>query len=279
MHHIPRTYSKTKSPVQVTDCHEQWAAFPSFWLSPASNLRHLTIYSDIPVGWFPKVDLRSVHFTQLETLSLGHFVFSHDHQIDWILGHASTLQELYLDQCSILYQHGFGKRRNECVDGEGYPATKPPVYSLDYDKASLYLGSYATRWCDVFSLFSTSLHRLRTFRFGTSSQWDFDTENRYDDAGPGMPVMPWEGERDLEQQLFEKRYLVWDDWSNEYVSCWRDGSAEQDCLLATLGDDDARRFEEYPTCTSEDERQLRELLKKLGSVDGGRIRVQEVVTW
>jgi len=56
------------------------------------------------MGFFPKLDLRTIHFPQLRTLALGNYTFTHDWQLEWITSHALTLQNLYLDDCPILYQ-------------------------------------------------------------------------------------------------------------------------------------------------------------------------------
>ncbi|KAF2442926.1 hypothetical protein P171DRAFT_474243 [Karstenula rhodostoma CBS 690.94] len=261
---------------KVTDCHEEWASFPSGWLEPAKNLRHLTLYSDLPTGWFPKVDLCSVHFAQLESLALGQFVFSDDRHFKWIVDHSATLQELYFDHCSILYQSGASQERNRWLDDEGYPKINLDDSVHGYsslpgngEEHILTLESYTIRWSDAFALFSRSLTSLRTFHFGTSSQWQFRTPNRRDDASAGHPIMPWEGERDLKNELFKERYLVYNDWDEDYNVHW-EGSYEDVLDKKFWTDEELARFEKYPQCTDKDEGALKELLGKLGVTWHGR---------
>ena len=203
---------------------------------------------------------------QLKTLALGQFVFSHDDQFNFIANHAATLKELYLDRCSILYQYGFGEPHDAWLDKEGYPITVPePGYSSLWngdEDLILSVGTYATRWHDIFDLFSTSLPHLHIFRFGNSPQWKFGQENRYDDAAEGMPIMPWEAEQDLPNELFQKRYLVWDDWGETYISEWKDSTDEKLWKPETWGEEKFKRFEGYPDCSDADERALSNLLAK-----------------
>jgi hypothetical protein len=221
------------------------------------------------------VDFRNVHFAHLETLALGQFVFSDDRHFEWIAAHAETLQELYLDHCSILYQGGASLPRDFWLDDEGYPTMDPDeaawgTSSMPSPSGHHYLTleSYAIRWYDAFALFSRSLTHLRVFRFGSSSQWNFKTLNRRDDFVAGHPIMPWEGERDLKNELFRERYLVYDDWCEKYDTHWKD--SEDDSTWEPILDQDVwskeelSRFEEYPQCTENDERALAELLGKLG---------------
>jgi hypothetical protein len=76
---------------------------PSIWLKPAmGSLENLSLYSTFYWGAYPRVNLDGVHFPRLKSLSLGHFSFVDDKQLDWILEHSSTLEELYLDDCPIM---------------------------------------------------------------------------------------------------------------------------------------------------------------------------------
>ncbi|KAL5388127.1 hypothetical protein DPSP01_003117 [Paraphaeosphaeria sporulosa] len=271
VHEQPRGESGTV--YKSTDCHEQWSHFTSGWLEPAKTLRHLTLYSDIPTGWFPKVDFCNVHFAQLQSLALGQFVFCDDRHFKWIVDHSETLQELYFDHCSIIYQSGASLGRNQWLDEQGYPKIggEDEFWAHDYsilprpdEEHVLTLESYAVRWSDAFELFSKTLTRLRTFRFGTSSQWNFDTPNRHDDGCPGHPIMPWEAERDLKTELFEERYLVYNDWGEEYIVRWKDASEDVVLNEQVWTAEELARFEEYPQCTGKDESTLKELLGNLG---------------
>lgn len=189
-----------------------------------------------------------------------------------MVDHAETLQELYFDHCSILYQSGARLKREQWLDKHGYPKIGGENESWNFGYSTLpqpgedhilTLESYPIRWYDAFDLFRKHLTHLRTFRFGTSLQWKFDTPNRRDDSGAGHPIMPWEAERDLKNQLFEERYIVYNDFGDEYLVHW--ALADEEVLdKAIWTTEELARFEKHPECAEEDEAALRNLLAKLG---------------
>ena len=258
-----RTAKLTNS--QTNDSHLCFANLPSTWLQPATqHLKHLTLYSDTPFGFFPKLDLRNIRLSNLRTLALGQYIISHDWQIDWIVSHSTTLHELYLDHCSILYQ--IGHADPDWLDEEGYPKHNNNNSSLYFERDDddaynqMSFISYPTRWHDIFRRFADSLPHLRAFRFGSSAQWNFDTENRFDDAGPGLPVVPWEAETEIKNEIFRERYLHYDDWNEEYNVKWGEGewnNIDMEDKRWTTG------MEEPPDCDEEDERVLKALLRSL----------------
>ncbi|KAJ4353886.1 uncharacterized protein N0V89_005616 [Didymosphaeria variabile] len=254
--------------------HPFWKTFPAQLLQPASDtLTTLVLYSDLPLGWFPKLDLRAVHLPKLSSLTLGHHVLHHDHQVNWIISHRDTLRELILDRCSVLYQ--IGCSIHNWLDDDGYPRNVDQFgeygYSADPNdedpaefERELLLKSNDVRWHTVFSRFASSLLNLREFRFGSSTEWDFNTTTRHFRAGAvtHMPIIPWEDEHNIKSGLFEERYVIWDDWQNEYRSKWFEkdsrgrnkfGDGWQDEWLA--------RLEDYPWCGKEDGDALQALLQ------------------
>lgn len=166
-----------------------------------------------------------------------------------------------------MYQRGDG-HDPQSTDSDGYMETAPaPGISGDFEIGPISLGSYTTRWYEVFARFSVCLPLLRSFRFGSSEQWVFDNENRRDDGSPGMASMPWEAEQDIENEMFEMRYVVWNDWEQEYVAKWADSEEVSDARAKAsgrLGFDSSGAFEDYPACEDEDGAALRALLGKLG---------------
>lgn len=77
-----------------------------------------------------------------------------------------------------------------------------------------------------------------------------------------MPIMPWEDEHDIESGLFERMYVIWDDWENEYRSRWleqrwRGGFGEG------WGKEWFARLEEYPGCGEDDGEGLKVLLEEV----------------
>ncbi|KAH3944752.1 hypothetical protein HBI81_231620 [Parastagonospora nodorum] len=80
---------------------------PNTWLKPLSGqLTHLTLYGAESMcmwGIWPLVDFCNIPtFAHLKSLSFGRFTVVHDWQIDWILSHAETLEELIPDDCPIV---------------------------------------------------------------------------------------------------------------------------------------------------------------------------------
>ncbi|KAF2870040.1 hypothetical protein BDV95DRAFT_608063 [Massariosphaeria phaeospora] len=268
------------------DCLTCFQIFPTNWLKPtAQNLKHLTLYADLPFGFFPKLELRDIHFPQLRTLALGQYVISHDWQVDWIISHHATLYELYLDHCSILFQIGHSSKAGLNEEGYFHDDKKSACtsthdglwqesvwYSLDptddgwsqSTKEEIYnavtFASFGTRWHDVFDRFSRSLPRLRTFRFGSSDQWKFDTDNRFEDSEPGLPIMPWESESYIKNEMFEARYLHYNDWDEEYGVEWGEG---EDSVIDFEDKRWTAGMEEPPACEEEDEKALIALLRGL----------------
>ncbi|KAF9768709.1 hypothetical protein IL306_013939 [Fusarium sp. DS 682] len=150
--------------------YEFFEHLPNTWLAPiiSQNLRVLSLYYRSYWGWFPKVDFRSVDLPQLEVLALGHYVFSHEWQIDWIssLGHKNRigwLRELYLDDCPILYQAYLPSPLDRSNPG-------CPLLSAVLDEQSLEMHKYPMRWSHVLSRLATELKALRVFRMG-HAQW------------------------------------------------------------------------------------------------------------
>lgn len=143
--------------VQLEEPHRFFAELPSFWLKPTvSNLRHLTLYSTHYFGFYPKCDLRGVHFPQLRTLSFGNHTFVDDSQLDWILSHGTTLTELYLDDCPILLEMGY---------------LDPSVFAFKDEPDAMHYITYGARWCDYLCAFREGLPVLRHFRMGRSPHW------------------------------------------------------------------------------------------------------------
>lgn len=160
--------------------HTFFSDLPSFWLKPAlSNLEHLTLYSDIYVGFVSKCDFRGLHFPKLKTLALGNHAFIHDSQRDWILSHGETLSELYMDNCAIIFE------------ATVYPKTiehsyLPPHAFKPHPRVQqprLYT-RYDSRWADYFRAFKDKLPRLQHFRYGSARNWwehgstPFESEGR-----------------------------------------------------------------------------------------------------
>ncbi|KAK7430068.1 hypothetical protein QQZ08_003459 [Neonectria magnoliae] len=95
-------------PFNYYDKHELFNQMPKTWLALplATNLRVLSLYCYEYWGWHPKMDFRAAGggrgFPNLNILALGKYVCSHEWQAEWFVFLGK--QELYLDDCRIVYQ-------------------------------------------------------------------------------------------------------------------------------------------------------------------------------
>jgi hypothetical protein len=146
---------------------------PSLWLQPAANnlttlcLYHMNIY----FGYSPKLDLRGVHFPSLRTLALGNYTFTHNWQLDWLGSHSSTLENLYLDDCIVVY---YAKLYDCKLDSEGYPVVRHAGNAELL--GSPVVGTYESHfidltWTRILQHLRAHLTSLRHFRIGKSTRW------------------------------------------------------------------------------------------------------------
>jgi hypothetical protein len=176
-----------------------------------SSLRKLSLYSSLPWGFYPKVNMEGVHFPSLDSLTLGNFSFSDDKPLDWILEHSSTLTELYMDRCFIVFYV-------QIQDDEDILERTPLMSSdmahdpEDSDKLTYH---YPRRWHEYFTSFQNGLPNLSCFGFGTSTLWE---QNK----------MPFENEWNLADELTEERYcpflgeFVWYPFHLSSTAKWPD---------------------------------------------------------
>jgi hypothetical protein len=143
-------------------------SLPDIWLKPMANqLTHLTIYgAECIWGVWPFTDFREMApFPRLKSLSLGNLSIVHDWQIEWILAHAPTLEELLLDDCPIiiaLYMNAEQVKPN-------FPDL-PPLETKNNDSELRYYKTVDMRWHHIFDRFRTGLSLLRRFALG-SGDW------------------------------------------------------------------------------------------------------------
>lgn len=203
-----------------------------------SNLRHLTLYSSLYFGFYPKCDLRGIHFPHLKTLSLGNYTFIHDSQLDWILSHGATLTELYLDDCPILFEVAIGDYQRTYLD--------PKVFEPKEEFGGDYHTVYRTRWCDYFRAFKDGLPHLRHFRYGHSPHW-------WDDN-----TSPFDCETTVDIDLHDDSYMVF---------C--DGFGPSPYMLSMIYTSFGHKNRKPLLPSEEDKTALRELLVKTGQVPKG----------
>jgi hypothetical protein len=183
------------------------------------------------------------------------------------------MKELYLDRCSILYH--IGHTNSDWLDEEGYPKSDSrslnPEHYDDSDEFSseLQFASFDLRWHQVLSQFKERLHALQHFRLGSSKQWKIDVPSRYAQQGcmiGGLPIMPWEDEKNIESRILKTRYMIWDDMNQMYRPRWisQTGLRNRDDYGHRYWKDEWKaRFAPYPDCEEEDEAALQALLEKI----------------
>jgi hypothetical protein len=136
-------------------------ALPNIWLKPTvDQLTHLTLYATDYVGMWPFIDFREIPtFPHLQSLSLGNLTLLHDWQIDWIVSHSSTLQELLLDDCPIITT----LKLDENQVKPNFPDAEPYETS---QYGTWYFVHVPLRWHHVFDRFRSQLLRLNRFTMG-----------------------------------------------------------------------------------------------------------------
>ena len=147
-----------------------YARFPRVFLAPASqNLKVLHLSADAPWGWYPRIDLRGIHFPSLESLTLSRFTFTHNWQMHWLSDHARTLKRLSLINCAILCHATCTCRK---FDDEGYPRCSEAFIR---DGAIRYSFWYKKRWSKYFLGLARFLPRLQSFSLVTPDLATRDT--------------------------------------------------------------------------------------------------------
>lgn len=214
------------------------------------SLQKLSLYSSLYWGFCPQANLEGIHFPNLKSLTLGNFSFYDDKQLDWILSH-STLQELYLDDCPVLFYI--------TVFDTEYELSRCPIAKSDMqrnkndDRRLDYI--YPRRWHDYFTAIETGLPHLREFGFGINEAWD-----EYS--------LPFEKEKDIVPALRHHRYMAFDSGTGPYQ------------FIGQMNDPD--RYEpagQRPTCDDEDRDALKALYRKIGKqVDCGTLSIGDYIT-
>jgi hypothetical protein len=140
-------------------------ALPDYWLKPmTTQLTHLTLSSpDCPWGIWPFVDLRQIPtFTRLKSLYLGNFTIAHDWQIDWIVSHSATLEELVFDDTSIIVALLFNKEQVE-INFSNLSQLKHTISEDEKEEDKEYLVELELRWHHVFDRSREGLPLLQHF--------------------------------------------------------------------------------------------------------------------
>ncbi|KAJ5800823.1 uncharacterized protein N7518_002891 [Penicillium psychrosexuale] len=249
----------TEAELEKQEVREFYAhTLSSVWLKPTmGSLRKLSLYSDLYWGFYPKFSLEGVHFPNLQSLTLGNFSFFEDQQVDWILSHSSTLHELYLDDCTILFQVRLSNVEYY-IDDCPVPISKMKWQTSKHRWGEAWHYHYPRRWNEYFASFETGLPYLRRFAIGHNEAWD-----------SGYNELPFEKELDLRPALMCDRYMKFDS-----------GTGPSHFLDPRGGGEDR---EDWPQCDDEDREGLKALYRKInqqvdcGDFDVGHYEVSDLV--
>lgn len=232
-------------------CHQGFRRdLPDLWLKPLTNqLTHLTLYStDCYWGMYPFVDLRQVPaFPRLKSLSLGKFTIAHDWQIDWILSHGSTLEELFLDDCPIITHMRLQGHQAKPNFPALCPDASESLPSGTGRGSRNYFQAIDLRWYLVFDRFRNGLLRLCRFAISSADWTDGSAfEQRYR----------------LSPLLLDTRYCIFDCGigPTQWIPMGTRGRAQG--YTFGLGGR-APTYVSFPQCLGDDNAALRKLLDVL----------------
>ncbi|KAJ4298128.1 hypothetical protein N0V90_006027 [Kalmusia sp. IMI 367209] len=233
------------------------------WLKPVQGqLTHLSLWAtECFWGFWPFCDLRATHFPHLKSLSLGNWTIVHDWQIDWILSHAPTLEELLLDDCPIVTVC-----KVDNVQVKPHFPDLEPVHVNERFNTKTYVKEIALRWHEALAQFRTGLPHLKHFALGQGN-WDEGTmfEERYE----------------LLNELRWDRYHVFDKGIGP--SQWMGGGGYWVLARARAGQEWEKRSHKFvtggkgrdeflfPNCDKKDLETLVELLEAVEERAGARV--------
>ncbi|KAF9776286.1 hypothetical protein IL306_005564 [Fusarium sp. DS 682] len=170
-----------ESTVNYVEKYDFFGNLHNTWLSPniSERLRVLSLYFKDYWGWFPIMDFRNIGedapFPQLKVLALGNYVFTHDWQIEWFskIGKengSGGLEELYLDDCPILYH---ARQLDIRSDGYADHAAHTGHGTAGWNPV---LRDYPIRWHHILSHWKDSMKGLKVLRIGHGSWWEFPVD-------------------------------------------------------------------------------------------------------
>ena len=245
--------SNQDSNVWFPELHEFTAQLPATWLLPsAATLSRLTLFAnDTELGFFPRLDLRGLEFPRLRHLAFGSIAFSHDWQFDWIIKHGATLEELCLEECSIIY----ARYTDTKLDEEDYLNVTAFLTSrygfglgedVDTVEESFRYVAFERRWHHFFDRLALEMPRMCDFRFGSSHVIGRIVSSVERTVYPGCGLLP----RHLNGNMYRA------------INCGQHDSGIYKLGLERIPADVRYQFE-FPECRSEDEAAFTRLLSQL----------------
>jgi hypothetical protein len=213
---------------------------PNIWLRPLNGqLTRLTLYGDSLWGIWPIVDFRTIpRFMHLKSLSLGNFTIAHNWQIDWIVSHNETLEELILDDCFIVTTLSV----NEKPMKANFPDL--PIHRrARWD--TVYFTQVPMRWHEVLVRFRIELPQLQHFAMGHG---DWEEGQAFDQR------------HELISEIADSRYAMYD-WGRGPTQWIIGGESFHEKGYSVNGGTKEREYFEFPTCADEDRQALISLLE------------------
>ncbi|CAD0090930.1 unnamed protein product [Aureobasidium vineae] len=210
----------------------------------AENLTYFKLYANnMYFGMLPQCNLPTL--PKLHTLIVGNMSFANNDQIDWILSHKETLEELILDDAMV----GIGaKFYEEGIDLDGRRVIYSPLQTLNgrpsYQPSRTFTKQtwlWSIRWHHVFARLQKGLPRLQHFAFGHGN---WDEHVAYDEADALTSTLVAARYQFLDRGTGPDNWLRADNSKKAYND-WEDD--EEDIV-------------HQPDCDDEDSRALQELL-------------------
>jgi hypothetical protein len=216
---------------------------PNIWLKSTSNqLTHLTLYgTECYWGIYPFVDFRDIPtFSRLKSLCLGNFTIAHNWQINWIVSHSATLEELIMDDCCIVPI----LRMKTTMAKTNFPDLAPSKLNHGRFRITVYWKEIFLRWHMVLDRFRTELQKLSHFVMGHGNWEDHRAfEERYELLS-GIPKGRYAF---FDWGIGPSQWIVGGSTYNETGYTFNHGRQE-------------RQYIEFPKCHEEDHKALMSLL-------------------
>lgn len=127
------------------------------WLRPLQNqLTHLTLSCNTYWGVYPRWQPHDLHFPHLKSLAFGNWTVAFDWQLDFIISHGKTLEQLVLINCPILHALRLTPRQSDNAWQQPRPGTGrgPPHTNKFFPDL---------RWHTVLPRLQNSLPKLKQF--------------------------------------------------------------------------------------------------------------------
>ncbi|KAF2628187.1 hypothetical protein BU25DRAFT_458036 [Macroventuria anomochaeta] len=267
LHLLLTTWSDDASPDNDIEIRYRHSLFNihlnTTWLTPLqTQLTHLTLHSNTYWGVYPPWQPGDLHFPRLRSLALGKWTIAFDWQIDFIVSHSDTLQELFLTNCPILHALRMTPRQSDNQwrrPRAGTARGKPPTNNF----------FSGLRWHTVLLAFKSKLPKLKYFSMGPGPLGGlvFDRRDFRDDEA-------FEDRYKLSPRIDSARYAVFDfgagpaewlDGDSEYRQRWHRGKGGFDGTdwVEKEMDEEVRKKANYPDCLQEDQAALEGLLRSL----------------